>query len=337
MAGAGGVLHRDDVPLLLPTPVLPRFVHDVATAPRRALSARVTAGLRSILSGDPTGEPSWVRDLADGEDEGYFGPGSAVWAVHGNLATLVGGVRALLVQALHPGAVTGVDEHSSYRSDPLGRLAGTNRWLTVTTFGSRRAAEREAARVRGMHGRVRGTYAAADGTSRPYRAADADLLEWVHLAFTDSFLVTHEVFGRPIPGGADAYVREWATAAELVGVPAPPRSAAELRDRLAAFEPELAVTDAGRRTVEFLRDPPLPGPARLGYAVLFAGASSTLPARYRDLLGLPDPGRRVPRAATSVLLRALGAAVADGPPAARAARERLARTPAPTASSESVG
>src|SRR3954454_5274056 len=179
---------------------------------------RVIAGFRSILSGDAEGTPDWVLALADGDDAGYFGPGSPVWTVHGDLATLIGGVRALLMQALHPAAVTGVDQHSSYRQDPLGRLSGTNRWLTTTTFGSRALADREAARVRGMHRRVVGTYTGPDGWERPYRAGDDRLLGWVHAAFTESFLVAHEAFAGSVPGGADRYVREWATAGELVGV-----------------------------------------------------------------------------------------------------------------------
>jgi uncharacterized protein (DUF2236 family) len=87
--------------------------------------------------------------------------------VHGDLATLVGGVRALLVQALHPAAVTGVDRHSTYREDPSAACRGTTRWLTVTSFPSRAGADREAARVRGMHRRVTGTYHDAAGQERP--------------------------------------------------------------------------------------------------------------------------------------------------------------------------
>ena len=297
----------------------------LADAPRRAVAARVGAGLRAILSGDAAGTPQWVLDLADGDDEGYFGPGSAVWAVHGDLATLVGGIRALLMQALHPAAVTGVDEHSTYRVDPLARLAGTNRWLTTTTFGSRAAADREAARVRGMHRRVRGEYTAADGVRRPYRADDERLLAWVHVAFTDSFLSTHEVFAGPVPGGADAYVGQWATAAGLVGVTDPPRTRAGLDALVASYDGELAASEVTRRTVAFLRRPPLPAPARAGYAVLLAGAASTLRPQHRALLGLPDGGHRVPRAATRAVLTTLRTLLSDGPPAARSAGRRLER------------
>ncbi len=298
-----------------------------ATALARLLEAprqRALEGFRSIVSGTST-TPDWVRDLENGDDEGYFGPGSSVWAVHGNLATLVGGVRALLVQALHPVAVTGVDQHSTYREDPLGRLAGTTRWLTVTTFGSRAAADRESARVRGMHRRVRGTYTGPDGRERPYRAGDDRLLGWVHAAFTDSFLVAHETFAGPVPGGADRYVREWATAGELVGVRRPPRSVAELKDLIDGYRPVLAHSSVTARTVEFLRTPPLPGPAAVGYQVLFAAAASTLDDEHRRLLGLPPTGRAVPRRAASALLGALRVALGEGPPAETAARRRMGR------------
>jgi uncharacterized protein (DUF2236 family) len=186
--------------------------------------------------------------MATGEDEGYFGPDSATWAVHGSLPTLVGGIRALLMQALHPGALAGVMQHSRYQEDALGRLAGTTQWLTVVTFGDRAAADRECARVRGLHRRVVGTYP-TDAGQQAYSASDPDLLRWVHIAFTDSFLATHRVWGGPIPGGEDEYVREWATAGELVGVENPPRSVAELTRQIADYAPVLRGDDAARQAI----------------------------------------------------------------------------------------
>ena len=57
------------------------------------VSAQIATGFRRIVSGDPAGTPDWVRAMADGQDAGYFGPGSAAWAVHGALPTIVGGIR----------------------------------------------------------------------------------------------------------------------------------------------------------------------------------------------------------------------------------------------------
>ena len=299
----------------------------VIPAPRDLLdlaSSQVAAGFRRIVSGDPAGQPDWVRSIADGTDIGYFGPGSAAWAVHGGLPTIVGGVRALLMQALHPGALAGVMQHSRYETDALGRLAGTTQWLTVVTFGDRGAADRECARVRGMHRRVVGEYPTADGM-KAYAASDPDLLRWVHIAFTDSFLATHLTWGGEIPGGPDAYVREWAKAGELVGVVDAPRSVAELREQIAAFEPELRGDEATARTVDFIRNVPVPLAAKPPYAVLFAGAVATLPLHHRELLGLPTVPLTVAKPVVSALLGGLSLALGPMSPSQRAAVERVAR------------
>ena len=287
-----------------------------------ALRRQVADGFRRIVSGDPTGAPDWVKQIAQGSDVGYFGPGSAPWAVHGALPTLVGGVRALLMQALHPGALAGVMQHSRYETDALGRLAGTTKWLTVVTFGDTAAADRECARVKGVHRKVIGTYMGSNGET-PYAAADPDLLRWVHIAFTDSFLATHQVWGGPIPGGPDAYVREWAKSGELVGVVDPPRSVAELRDQLAAYDQVLAGGPAAASTVNFIRNAPLGAGAKVPYAGLFAGAVSTMPAGHRALLGLPTVPLALTKPLVGALLGSLSLALGSTSPSQRAALDRV--------------
>ena len=287
-----------------------------------ALRRQVADGFRRIVSGDPTGAPDWVKQIAQGSDAGYFGPGSAPWAVHGALPTLVGGVRALLMQALHPGALAGVMQHSRYETDALGRLAGTTKWLTVVTFGDTAAADRECARVQGVHRKVVGTYIGSNGET-PYAAADPDLLRWVHIAFTDSFLATHQVWGGPIPGGPDAYVREWAKSGELVGVVDPPRSVAELRDQLAAYDQVLAGGPAAASTVNFIRNAPLGTGAKVPYAGLFAGAVSTMPAGHRALLGLPTVPLALTKPLVGALLGSLSLALGATSPSQRAALDRV--------------
>lgn len=265
-----------------------------------------------------------MRGMADGDDIGYFGPGSAAWAVHGALPTIVGGIRALLMQALHPGALAGVMQHSRYEADALGRLAGTTQWLTVVTFGDTTAADRECARVRGMHRKVSGTYD-ADGTARAYSAMDPDLLRWVHVAFTDSFLATHRVWGGAIPGGDDAYVREWAKAGELVGVVNPPRSVAELEQQLTDFLPDLRGGEAADRTVDFIRHVPMPVPARPPYALLFAGAVATMPPEHRTLLTLPSVPLTIAKPAVGAMLGTLGLVLGPQSPSQQAAFTRIDR------------
>ena len=241
-----------------------------------------------MFTGRADGLPDWIVDIDHGDDAGYFGAGSAPWAVHGSMATIVAGIRALLMQALHPGAMAGVHDWSRYREDPLGRLSGTIRWVIVVTFASSASARAESARVGKFHERVRGTYRAADGSEMPYSAGDAELLSWVHMAFADAFLGSHQRWGGPIPGGADGYVAEWAAAGEMVGVQNPPRSAAELRARIE----ELRMNGTLRRdervdeVVGFIRNPPLRRAMRPAYRVLFGGAVASLPREYRRLLGL---------------------------------------------------
>ncbi len=248
---------------------------------RRELTRR----FRALLSGSPTGVPEWTPLVEAGEDQGLFGPTDAVWIVHADLATMIGGIRALLMQALHPGSLAGVVQHSRYESDVVGRLNGTIRWLTISTFGSASAIEQEAARVRALHEAVRGSYVTTDGETRQYRASDADLLLWVHIAFTDSFLTAHQHYGL-WQVDADAYVRGWAKAVVPLGLAHAPDAAGDLQRAIADFDAELRVDDTTRRVVAFIRKVPFPRGARLVYRLLFAAAVETLPVEYRRRLGL---------------------------------------------------
>lgn len=257
--------------------------------PRPEVLRRARARVLTIFSGDPDGVPGWVRALEHGDDEGFFGPGSAVWAVHSGTPTIVAGIRALLMQTLHPGAMAGVHDHSRYQQDPLGRLSGTVRWVLTTTFADRAQAEAGCAWVSRLHERVRGEYAGPDRDARSYRADDADLIGWVHCVFADAFIGSHETWGGPVPGGSDRYVREWATAGRLMGMTDPPQSRAELDAAIAAYAPVLRRDERVDDAVRWLRSPDLGGSVGPGYRILFAGAVASLPTRYRRMLGLRRP------------------------------------------------
>ena len=259
-----------------------------------------------------------------GDDEGFFGPDSASWAVHGGMGTLVAGIRALLMQTPHPGAMAGVHDWSRYREDPLGRLSGTIQWLITVTFAGTEQARLESSRVGRYHDRVAGTYSDAQGVERPYTAGYQELLTWVHAVFTDAFLGCHELWGDPIPGGADQYVSEWATAGELVGVQHPPRSRAELKAQIDGFRPVLKSDERVREAVRFIRNPPLRRSMMPAYRVLFAGAVASLPAEHRVLLGLRRS--RLPVIwATGVVLRGVGRVLGTSSTSEDAARKRIAR------------
>ena len=282
---------------------------------------------RALLCGDPSGNPPWLDAVASGEGRGLYLPEDAPWVVHADLGTLVGGVRALLMQALHPGSLAGVRTHSRYKDDPLGRLAGTIRWLTITTFASHEALAQEASRVNRMHDRVKGQYATSSGESRSYRAADPDLLRWVHIAFMDSFLRSHQIFSdRPIPGGADAYVRLWAKSVEPLGLTDVPMNEAELLKWLDHYRGELSVNDDTRDVIRWLRNPPLPLAARPVYALLFQSALASLPAEHRELIGLKSLPLSVLRPITRTLLKSIRLAIGPENPLVDAAIARLKRS-----------
>jgi len=296
------------------------------------LTEPLRARLQYTFNGQYSGTPQWVSDLEAGDDEGFFAPGSAVWAVHGAMTSIPAGIRALLVQALHPGALAGVHDHSRFREDPLGRLAGTIRWIYTVSYGSRDAATHASRWVLRLHEKVVGTYRDRHGVEHPYAANDPDLLTWVHMAFADSFLAAYQAWERePIPGGPDAYVREWAVAGELMGVPEPPRTVAEMQERLLSYDAR-GVLERTARTddvVRFIRRPPLFPVLRAGYPVLFHGAAGTLQPRFQELLGLRAPHLGpvdLPaRRAAAVSLRGVQRVLGDRPVAESFALARLER------------
>jgi uncharacterized protein (DUF2236 family) len=192
----------------------------------------------------------------DAADDGLFGPASVTWQVSSDLASPVAGLRSLLMQALHPLAMAGVDQHSGWRRDPVGRLAATSAYLATITFGERAAAERAAARVRRIHDHVRGVDAV---TGRPYAAGDPALLLWVHVAQVHSSLAAGRAFGMLLSAGdSDRYVTEMTVAAELAGVPRllVPASVADLERYVAAVRPRLRCTPAAAESMAYLLDPP---------------------------------------------------------------------------------
>lgn len=297
--------------------------------------------VKKTFSGNAAAPPEWSLRLAEGDDAGYHLPGSAVWAVHGSMSPIVGGIRTLLMQSLHPGALAGVHEHSNFREDPLRRLANTIRWIFTVTYGSTAAAEEASRRVRRLHEPVQGSYQDNAGAVRAYSANDPGLAAWIHIAFTDGFLAAHKIWGGPIPGGEDAYVREWAQAGRLMGVADPPATEAQMRSQLDAWyeQGELRADSRVKETVEFIRNAPLHPLLRPGYRVLFAAAVYSLEPRYRRMLGLalprlgpfPLPVRLATKVVLGVVHLALGGIRRRKGPSESAALERLRRLGHPAA------
>jgi len=222
------------------------------------------------------------------EAEPWFAADRPIRQVHSDCAMFVGGMAALLLQSLHPLAMTAVADHSGYRTDPWGRLQRTSHFIAATTFGRREDAMAAIANVRAVHEHVTGT---AQG-GRPYAASDPHLLTWVHVAEVHAFLRAYAVYGeRPLDQAArDGYVADMALIGTELGVPDPPRTEAELLAVIDRYRPELAGTPQAREAARFLlREPPLPLVLRPIYAGLAAGAVALLPRWARRELRIPSP------------------------------------------------
>jgi uncharacterized protein (DUF2236 family) len=165
---------------------------------------QLASALRSRVAGDDAQVKAAAIWLTEGPR--WFTPEDPIWRVHADASMFPAGIRALLLQSLHPLAMAGVAGHSGYKGDPWGRLHRTSEFLATTTFGTIEHAERQIARVRRIHERVRGT--APDG--RPYAASDPHLLRWVHITEADSFLSAYQRYAvEPLDAAdADRYVEQ---------------------------------------------------------------------------------------------------------------------------------
>lgn len=286
---------------------------------------RAADAFRKTVSGDPSGAPQWSQQMAIGNDVGLFGPGSAVWQVHGTISTLVGGIRALLMQAAHPAALTGVAEHSQYDTDPLGRLERTTRWLTITSFGSTEAIAREAQRVNEIHKRVSGDFQDKSGHQAKYAAADPRYLLWVHCAFTDSFLRTYEELGYDTTDLGDQYISEWARSAEPLGLSSAPLSRKEMSNEMARFaSEEVGAISMTPPIVKFILKPPFSRGGLFFYAILRNAAISTIDQPFLEILGL-KPRSKKWLLVSRVLLDFLSYMLGHESPSQRIARDRIER------------
>ncbi|WP_426957553.1 oxygenase MpaB family protein [Muricoccus radiodurans] len=258
-------------------PALPDLL---ASRIRQAITAPVVA----LLNDRTRGERPVTR-----RPDGLFGPNSVAWRVHGDVTgMMVGGITGLLLQMLHPAVLAGVWDHSSFRTDMLGRLRRTARFIAVTTYASREDAEALIARVRQIHWGVRGTL--PDG--RSYSADDPSLLAWVHVTEATSFLDAWIRYADPsmAPRDQDRYFAEMAVIAEGLGAAPIPRTRAEARALIQATRPQLLCDGRTREVARLLLNQP--APHRLAEPVqslTMAAAVDLLPEWARQMHGLRDP------------------------------------------------
>jgi uncharacterized protein (DUF2236 family) len=244
-----------------------------------------------------------------GNKEGLFGPESVAWRVIGHPVSLIGGIRALIIQSLHPLAMAGVAQHSDYRRRPLDRLRRTSQYVAATTFGDRSQAEAAAAHVRRVHLRVRGIDPV---TGRAYSADDPETQVWVHCVEWHSFLAAYRAYaGRLSAVEEDRYIGEGVRVAALLGVPSEtvPASVAEMRDYFSRVREELCVSHTTREAINFVINPPLTRellPYQLPLRVASRAAVAIIPRDLRQLAGI-DGSRAVDAVAVAAVLPAAAA------------------------------
>ncbi|PXA94315.1 DUF2236 domain-containing protein, partial [Nostoc sp. 3335mG] len=255
--------------------------------------------IRNIFNDAERGETPVVRS-----DQALYPPDSVIWRVHGDVTSMmVGGVSALLLQMLHPSALAGVWDHSTFREDMLGRLRRTARFIAVTTYGERELAQAAIAKVRAVHEHVRGTL--PDGT--PYRATDPNLLAWVHVTEAVSFLDAWIRYGEPNMSAADQdrYFLEFADIARALDADPVPETRAEAEALIARYRPELVADDRTRAVADKVLHQPYP-------SLMMAPAQALIMRAAVDLL--PDWAREMHRLgqarATAPLVRSATAGIA---------------------------
>ncbi len=273
------------------------------------------------------GDDSWIPAHLAGKRR-FFEPSSISWKVIGHPVSIVGGLRALIIQTLHPLAMAGVAQYSDFRRDPIRRLRGTAAYVAAVVFGDRETAIAAVARVRGLHERVRGIDPV---TGKAFAADDPDTMLWVHCVEIHSFLAAYRAYGGYLTlAERDRYFAEQAVAAELIGVPSAmiPRSVAAFRRYFASVRPQLCLSKEAAETIDFVLRPKLsrdvPIDVRVTGRVFGAMAATIVPRDLRRLAGMPDGGvREVPSRVVNTLLWR-SSPIVDYVPPLQKLRERMA-------------
>jgi uncharacterized protein (DUF2236 family) len=224
-------------------------------------------------------------------DEGLFGPGSVTWRVHVEPVLWVAGIRALLLQSLHPRVMRGTAQNSAL-ADPARawlRFQRTAEFVGIRTFGSTAEVERAGRRVRRLHARLRGY---DPDTGAGFALDDVENLLWVHCGEIDSYVDVAYRCGIVNRAEADRYVAESRRAAEVVGIPADiaPGSRAELAAYFARMQPRIYACREARDGALRMLNPPLPRHLiglRLAAPPVVALAFALLPRWARRLYGAP--------------------------------------------------
>jgi uncharacterized protein (DUF2236 family) len=258
-------------------------------------------------------------------DPGLYSPDSVIWRVHGDFSSMLcGGISALLMQMLHPLALAGVWDHSTFRSDMMGRLRRTSQFIAVTTFGNTVDAQTLIERVRRIHLQVTGV----DAQGVEYAASDPRLLTWVHVAETSRFLASHVRYKNPQLSLAeqDRYYAEAAVVAEALGAEQVPKSVEDVEAYLLAMQPQLRCDERTREVLSILMNAPAPSwQARPAMKAMLMAGIELLPEWAQQQFGFrfSPLRRRLIRLRINLLAKALRWSIRRG--AYQRAMQRMGR------------
>lgn len=257
-----------------------RFIPNPAELVRQLLADQVRGLFNDSANGEVPVPPS---------DNALFARDTPIRMVHADVVSMmVGGMAALLLQMLHPHALRGVLDHSTFRSDLHGRLRRTARFIAITTYGDQDDAAAAIARVNAIHLKVKGTL--PDGT--PYSATDARVLAWVHVTEALCFLAAYVRYVRPSMPRAeqDEYFRQFAQIARALHADPVPETRAEAEALVQSMRPELESSAEAREVAELITRGQTRGAAGMVQPALAAAAADLLPPFARTMLGLQPPG-----------------------------------------------
>ena len=244
----------------------------------------IRKGIREMVGGG--GPP--VAFLTPAGDRGLFGPESIAWKVHADfISMMIGGISSLVMQALHPQALAGVWDHSSFREDLKGRLGRTAFFIAATTYGSQDMALNIIEKVNRIHTKINGV----DEFGKPYQASDPHLLAWVHLTETRSFMSAFESHRTELLSlsAKDQYFAEMKGLGERMGAMDLPASYAQTNQAIESYIPELHYGERAKSIIQLLEYFPSNLAAKPFVKLISRAGFLNLPDWVHPILGRPKP------------------------------------------------
>jgi uncharacterized protein (DUF2236 family) len=244
----------------------------------------IRKGIREMVGGG--GPP--VAFLTPAGDRGLFGPESIAWKVHADfISMMIGGISSLIMQALHPQALAGVWDHSSFREDLKGRLGRTAFFIAATTYGSQDMALNIIEKVNRIHTKINGV----DEFGKPYQASDPHLLAWVHLTETRSFMSAFESHRTELLSlsAKDQYFAEMKGLGERMGAIDLPASYAQTNQAIESYIPELHYGERAKSIIQLLEYFPSNLAAKPFVKLISRAGFLNLPDWVHPILDRPKP------------------------------------------------